>query len=87
MTNHHKDRSSVPDVPRIGAEAADSPERTATLVNRVIRHGDVDALAELFAEYRPRLWRIVQFRLHPQLQGRIDADDVLHVRVEAARLL
>ena len=46
------------------------------LVNRVIQ-GDRDALAELFSLYRPRLWRLVAFRLHPQLQGRIDADDVL----------
>jgi RNA polymerase sigma-70 factor (ECF subfamily) len=42
-----------------------------------IRCGDRQALAELFAIYRPRLWRMVTFRLHPGLQGRIDADDVL----------
>jgi len=46
------------------------------LSNRIIR-GDRQALAALFAHYRPRLWRIVNFRLNPQLQGRIDADDVL----------
>ncbi len=46
------------------------------LVNRVIQ-GDRGALAELFSLYRPRLWRLVAFRLHPKLQGRIDADDVL----------
>ncbi len=46
------------------------------LVVRVIE-GDRSALAELFEGYRPRLWRIVRFRLHPRLQGRIDADDVL----------
>jgi RNA polymerase sigma-70 factor (ECF subfamily) len=40
-------------------------------------HGDREALAQLFAHYRPRLWRMVNFRLHPRLQGRIDADDVL----------
>jgi len=39
--------------------------------------GDRQALADLFAIYRPRLWRTVNFRLHPRLQGRIDADDVL----------
>lgn len=50
--------------------------RATELVNRVIQ-GDRDALAELFSLYRPRLWRLVAFRLHPQLQGRIDADDVL----------
>jgi RNA polymerase sigma-70 factor (ECF subfamily) len=31
----------------------------------------------MFALYRPRLWRMVRFRLHPRLQGRVDADDVL----------
>ena len=46
------------------------------LANR-IRAGDREALGELFAAYRPRLWRMVTFRLHPGLQGRIDADDVL----------
>jgi len=46
------------------------------LINRVIR-GDRDALAELFLQYRPRLWRMVNFRLHPKLRGRIDPDDVL----------
>ena len=46
------------------------------LRDRILR-GDRDALSELFASYRPRLWRMVTFRLHPTLQGRIDADDVL----------
>lgn len=50
--------------------------RVTELVNQVIQ-GDRDSLAELFSLYRPRLWRLVAFRLHPQLQGRIDADDVL----------
>src|SRR5437773_1048500 len=45
-------------------------------VNGSLR-GDREALAQLFAHYRPRLWRMVNFRLHPRLQGRIDADDVL----------
>lgn len=52
------------------------PRNFRELVNRVIG-GDREALAELFAFYRPRLWRIVHFRMHPRLQGRIDADDVL----------
>ena len=39
--------------------------------------GDDAVLAELFAEFRPRLWRLVHFRLDRRLQGRIDADDVL----------
>lgn len=46
------------------------------LVNRIVR-GDRDALAELFAQHRDRLWRMVNFRIDPRLHGRVDADDVL----------
>lgn len=46
------------------------------LINRAI-HGDEQAVAELFAHYRDRLRRIVAFRLHPAIQARVDADDVL----------
>jgi RNA polymerase sigma-70 factor (ECF subfamily) len=59
-----------------GGSGDDESARTTELVNRVIQ-GDQRALAELFSLFRPRLWRLVAFRLHPQLQGRIDADDVL----------
>lgn len=52
------------------------PSNLDELVVRVIG-GDRAALAELFEAYRPRLRRVAQFRLHPRLQGRIDADDVL----------
>lgn len=52
------------------------PVGHAELVER-IREGDREALGQLFAFYRPRLWRMITFRLHPGLQGRIDADDVL----------
>jgi RNA polymerase sigma-70 factor (ECF subfamily) len=55
---------------------ADPTPAAAELVNRIVR-GDREALAELFLIYRPRLWRMVNFRLHPRLQGRVDADDVL----------
>jgi RNA polymerase sigma-70 factor (ECF subfamily) len=55
-------------------DGADS--RVAELSQRIIQ-GDRSALAELFSIYRPRLWRMVNFRLHPRLQGRIDPDDVL----------
>jgi RNA polymerase sigma-70 factor (ECF subfamily) len=61
------------------------PRNLAALVVGVIA-GDRNALAELFEAYRPRLARIVRFRLHPRLQGRIDADDVLQdawLRAEA----
>lgn len=52
------------------------PANLDELVVRVIG-GDRAALAELFEFYRPRLRRVVRFRLHPRLQGRIDDDDVL----------
>ena len=58
------------------AAAAADEDAYRDLVNRIIR-GDREALAVLFAEYRPRLWRTVSFRLHPRLRGRIDPDDVL----------
>lgn len=54
----------------------DEPRDERELVNQIVR-GDNDALAELFWRYRPRLWRMVNFRLHPRLKGRIDPDDVL----------
>ena len=38
---------------------------------------DEAALARLFEEFRPRLWRLVQFRLDSHLLGRVDPDDVL----------
>jgi len=53
-----------------------SEDVSQDLINRTMR-GDQQALAELFSQYRPSLWRMVNFRLHPQLQGRIDVDDVL----------
>jgi RNA polymerase sigma-70 factor (ECF subfamily) len=57
--------------------AADSAdERIDELSKRVVGH-DREALAELFSIYRPRLWRMVNFRLHPRLHGRVDPDDVL----------
>ena len=42
-----------------------------------LRRGDAEALGELFALYRPRLWRTVNFRLGGRLAGRVDPDDVL----------
>lgn len=47
-----------------------------SLINDVI-HGDREALARLFAHYRERLWRIVNFRIDQRLVGRVDADDIL----------
>jgi RNA polymerase sigma-70 factor (ECF subfamily) len=42
-----------------------------------IRRGDEKALAEAFSIHRPRLWRMVNFRLDGRLAGRVDPDDVL----------
>jgi RNA polymerase sigma-70 factor (ECF subfamily) len=55
---------------------SDLPPDIAVFIKGAMQ-GDREALAQLFAFYRPRLWRMVNFRLHPRLQGRIDADDVL----------
>jgi hypothetical protein len=51
-------------------------DESSELVNRVI-HGDKRALAELFDTQRPRLRRIVNFRLDRRIYGRVGADDVL----------
>jgi RNA polymerase sigma-70 factor (ECF subfamily) len=53
-------------------ETREDPE----LLNR-LASGDRDALADLFALHRDRLRRMVEFRLHPRLNRRIDPDDVL----------
>lgn len=51
-------------------------DESSDLVNQVI-HGDKRALAELFDSQRPRLRRIVNFRLDRRIYGRVGADDVL----------
>ena len=47
-----------------------------SLFDGVIR-GDTNALAQLFDLHRPRLRRIVNFRLDRRIYGRVDPDDVL----------
>lgn len=49
-----------------------------------LKCGDAEALGELFALHRPRLWRTVSFRLTGRLAGRIDPDDVLQESYLAA---
>lgn len=66
---------SRPDATAKTVVSGDSEEHSE-LAHRIAQ-GDREALGELFAIYRPRLWRMVTFRLHPNLHGRIDADDVL----------
>ncbi len=39
--------------------------------------GDGTAMAELFDHFRPRLRRMVEVRIDPRLNGRVDASDVL----------
>lgn len=41
------------------------------------RDGDQEALAELFAYFRPRLRQMIRLRLDRRLQGRVDPSDVL----------
>ncbi|MEK6248509.1 MAG: ECF-type sigma factor, partial [Planctomycetales bacterium] len=50
-----------------------------------LRDGDPSALGPLFDHYRGHLERMVRFRLHPKLQGRIDTSDIVQqVYIEAA---
>lgn len=68
------DGSSEPD----GDSGSDESDSAAVegLLER-IQGGNRNAFAELFSIYRPRLWRMIAFRLHPLLQRRVDADDIL----------
>lgn len=50
--------------------------------------GDERAMMELLDRHRPRLRRMVQLRMNQQLQGRIDASDVVQdAYVDVSRLL
>jgi RNA polymerase sigma-70 factor (ECF subfamily) len=72
------DRGSPPPVPgRTDDSAGPRDDALAAELSQRIIRGDKQALAELFSLYRPRLWRMVNFRLHPRLQGRVDPDDIL----------
>jgi len=55
---------------------AHDPNDTDDLVER-LRGGDRQALTDLFQRHRDRLRRMVELRLDPRLQGRVDASDVL----------
>src|SRR5215207_6887221 len=46
--------------------------------------GDLDAWGALLAQNAERLRRVASFRLHPRLQGRIDAADVMQETFVAA---
>ena len=53
-------------------------------LDRRLRGGDPQALAELFSRDRERLWRVVHFRLPEALRGRLEPDDVLQEAFLAA---
>lgn len=51
---------------------------------KLVKKGDKEALAKLFSLERPRLGRMVKFRLDHRLYGRVDADDILQEAFVAA---
>jgi RNA polymerase sigma-70 factor, ECF subfamily len=53
-------------------------------LERRLRGGDTQALAELFARDRERLWRVIEFRLAEPLRGRLGPEDVLQEAFLAA---
>ena len=60
----------------VPADVGGSDVDEAARLRRVL-DGDARAFAELFDALRPRLSRMVHFRLDSRLRGRIDADDVV----------
>ena len=62
-----------------------TPETSELVLLERLRAGDLEVLSELFARHRPRLLRMVQFRIDPRLATRLDADDVLQESWIAAR--
>ena len=60
------------------------PPGTDNNLTQRLDANDAQALAELFALYRERLWHVARFRLASRLQGRIDPDDVLQEAYLAA---
>ena len=53
-------------------------------LDRSLRDGDLQALAEVFSRERDRLWQIIHFRLAEPLRGRLGPDDVLQEALLAA---
>jgi RNA polymerase sigma-70 factor (ECF subfamily) len=71
----------------MGALMAKNPSEAPELLRRAAA-GDAEALGRLLEGYRKRLRRMVQLRLDPRLQGRLDASDVLQEAcLEATRRL
>ncbi len=53
-----------------------APDQDEVLRSR-LKRGDTNALAEIFALHKRRLWRMVDLRLDDRLRYRIDPEDVL----------
>ena len=53
-------------------------------LERRLREGDPQALADLFSGERERLWRVIEFRLAEPLRGRLGPEDVLQEAFLAA---
>jgi RNA polymerase sigma-70 factor (ECF subfamily) len=71
----------------MGVLMANDPSETTDLLRRA-GEGDTEAMGRLLEAHRKRLRRMVQLRLDPRLQGRIDASDVLQeAYLEATRRL
>lgn len=54
------------------------------MIHERLLRADKTALAEAFALHRPRLWRMVNFRMDRRMVGRVDPDDVLQEAYLAA---
>ncbi len=60
------------------------PSADTDELERRLRSGDTEALAELFSRERERLWRVIHFRLAEPLRRRVEPDDVLQEAFLAA---
>jgi RNA polymerase sigma-70 factor, ECF subfamily len=58
------------------SDMSPSPSETLRRVERATQ-GDQQALGRLLDQYRDRLRRMVELRLDPRVQGRVDASDVI----------
>ncbi len=56
----------------------------SAILEKRLRKGDEQALAEIFSRHRARLWRMANFRLDGRLRGRVDPDDLLQESYLAA---
>lgn len=71
-------------------EPSDFPQTTDPNEAERLRNGGDEVFAELFSVHRDRLLKMIQFRLDPKLQRRLDSEDILqeayldaHQRIES----